>query len=201
MSQDSHLRVGSHDISFKSHVKCLGVYIDATLSMAKHIDHFSHSAYLEIRRISSVCHLLMRKATVQLMCSFVLSRLDYCNSLLIDITSDQMFRLQKVQNHAAKVVFCKSKHEHVTPLLIKLHWLPATERILFKIATISFHFFDSTLPPYLSSCLSVYTLSRTLRSSSNEKTLSSAKWTLKAFGHRSFSVQAPLVWDSLPSHI
>ena len=80
VSQDSHLRVGSHDISFKSHVKSLGVYIDATLSVAKHIDHISRSVYLEIRRISSVRHLLMRKATFQLMCSFVLSRLDYCNS-------------------------------------------------------------------------------------------------------------------------
>ena len=39
VSQDNHLRVGSHDISLKSHVKCLGFYIDATLSMAKHIDH------------------------------------------------------------------------------------------------------------------------------------------------------------------
>ena len=36
VSQDSHLRVGSHDVSFKSHVKSLGIYIDATLSMAMH---------------------------------------------------------------------------------------------------------------------------------------------------------------------
>ena len=85
VSQDSHLRVGSHDISFKSHVKSLGVYIDATLSTGKRTDHISRSAYLEIRRIISVCHLLMRKATVQLMCSFVLSRLDYCNSLLLSL--------------------------------------------------------------------------------------------------------------------
>ncbi|WP_419585632.1 hypothetical protein, partial [Thiolapillus sp.] len=140
-------------------------------------------------------------ATVPLMCSFVLSRLDYCNSLLIDITSDQMYRLQKIQNHAAKVLLRKSKHEHVTPLLKKLHWLPVKERILFKIATFAFRFFDGTLPPYLSSCLSVYTPSRTLRSSSDEKTLSCAKWKLKGFGHRSFSVQAPLVWNSLPPHI
>ena len=95
VSQNSHLRVGSHDISFKSHVKSLRVYIDATLSMAKQIDHIRHSAYLEIRRISSVRHLLTRKATVQLMRSFVLSRLDYCNSLLVGITSDQMYRLIK----------------------------------------------------------------------------------------------------------
>ena len=119
VSQGSHLRVGSHNISFESHVKSLGVYIDANLSMAKHIDHISRSVYLEIRRISSVRHLLMRKATFQLMCSFVLSRLDYRNSLLIDITSDQMSCFQRIQNHAAKVVFCKSKQEHVTPLLKK----------------------------------------------------------------------------------
>ena len=93
MSQDSHLRVGSHDISFKSHSKASG-FTYSTLSMAMHIDHTSRSAYLEIRRISSVRHLLTRKVTVQIVCSFVLSRLDYCNTLLIGITSDQMHRLQ-----------------------------------------------------------------------------------------------------------
>ena len=133
--------------------------------MAKCIGHISRSAYLEIRRISSVRHLLIRKATVQSMCSFARSRLYYCNSLLIDITSDQMYRLQKIPNHAAKVVFRKSKYKHVTPL----HWLPVKERILFKIATFAFRFFDGTLPPYLSSCLSLYTPSRALRSSSDEK--------------------------------
>ena len=112
-----------------------------------------------------------------------------------------MYRLQKLQNYAAKVVFGKSKHEHVTPLLKKLHWLPVKEWILFNIATFAFRFFDGTLPPFLSSCLSVYTPSHTLRSSSDEKTLSSAKWKLNGFGHRSFSVQAPLVWNSLPPHI
>ena len=34
-----------------------------------------------------------------------------------------------------------------------------------------------------------------------KKTLSCAKWKLKGFGHRSFSVQAPLVWNSLPPHV
>ena len=33
VSQDNHLRVGSRDISFKSHVKSLEVYMDATLSI------------------------------------------------------------------------------------------------------------------------------------------------------------------------
>ena len=61
---------------------------------------------------------------------------------------DQMLRLQKVQNHTAKVVFRKSRHEHVRPLLKVYHWLPVKERIIFKMATFVFHFFASTLPPY-----------------------------------------------------
>ena len=125
--------------------------------MVKHIDHISRSADLEIRRISSIRHLMTTKATAQLRCSFILSRLDYCNSLLIDINCDQMYSLQKVQNHAAKVVFCKSRHEHVRPLLKALRWLPVKDMIIFKIATFVFCFFDGILPPYLSSCLSVYT--------------------------------------------
>ena len=157
MSQDNHLRSGSHNISFKSHVKSLGVYIDATLTLAKYIDHISRAAFIEIRRISSIRHLLTRKATVQLMCSFVLNRLDYCNSLLIDITSDQVYDLPKNQNHAAKVVFRKSRHECVKPLLKKIHWIPVKETILFKIDTFAFRFFGDTLLPYLSSCPSVYT--------------------------------------------
>ena len=135
--------------------------------MLKHTDHISHSAYLEIRRISSVCHLLTTKPIAQLMCSLVFSWLDYCNSLFIDINCDQMYRLQKVQNHAANVVFLDSRYEHVTvrPLLKALHWLPVKERIIFKIGTFVFCFFDGTLPP----CLSIYTPSHTLHSSSDEK--------------------------------
>ena len=122
-SQDSHLRVGNHDVFFKDHVKNLGVYIDATLSVVKHIYHISRLAILEIRRIRSVRHLLTTKATAQLMCSFVLSRWDYCTSLLIDINRDQMYRMQNVQTNAAKAVFRKSRHEHVRPLIKALHGL------------------------------------------------------------------------------
>ena len=122
--------------------------IDATLSMAKHIDHISRSVYFEIRRISSIRHLLTTKATAQLMCSLVLSRLDGCNSLLVDIYCDQIYRLQKVQNNAAKAVFRKNRHKHVRPLLKALHWQPVT-REYFEDRDFCFSFSHGTLLPYL----------------------------------------------------
>ena len=90
---------------------------------------------------------------------------------------------------------------HSTPLLKKLHWLAVKEMILFKIATFAFHFFNATLPKCLSSCLWVYTPSNTLHSSFDKKTLSCVKYKPKGFGYWSFSVQTPLVCNSLSPHI
>ena len=86
------------------------------------------------------------------------------NTLLSAINCDQMCGLQNVQNHAAKVVSRKNRHERTRPLLKALHWLPFKERINLNIATFTFRFFDCAVPPYgVSSCLCpVYTSARTL---------------------------------------
>ena len=128
-AQENHLRVGNHDI--KGHGKYLRVYIDAILSMVKHTDRISRSAYLQIRRISSI----PPSPDGESHCSacVLLFSVDWTTAafLLLDINCDQMYRLQKVQNNAAKVVFRKSRHEHVRPLLRELHWLPVKDRIIF----------------------------------------------------------------------
>jgi len=48
--------------------------------------------------------------------TYIWHKLDYCSSWLNEISWDQMYRLQKVQNQAAKAVFCKSRHEHTKAL-------------------------------------------------------------------------------------
>ena len=58
------------------HVKNLGVFLDNTLSMEEYISHLCRSAYLAMRQIASIRRYLTEKNTVQLFCSFVLSRLD-----------------------------------------------------------------------------------------------------------------------------
>ena len=100
-------------------------------------------------------------------CVLLFCQLDYCKSLLIDINCDQMYRLQKVENHAAKVVFHKSRHEHARPLLKALHWLPVKNRIIFKIAT--FVFSVSLIVPVVVSLGILCNAMYTLRSSSDEK--------------------------------
>ena len=65
--------------------------------------------------------------------SLVTSRFDYCNGLLCGIPEELICKLQRVQNNAARVITLTKKHNHITPVLKELHWLPVRKRIEFKI--------------------------------------------------------------------
>ena len=187
--------IGGNSVPFKTWVKYLGVHLDRTLSVQKHI---CCASFLELRRIASIRPYLSQSAAARLVAAMVISRLDYCNSVFIGLPADQIARLQRVQNNAARLVLKKRRRDHVTPLLEELHWLPVKFRCQYKIATLAYRHFDGSLPPYLSSSLCTYEPSRFLRSS-NEKLLKIPKRNLKSFGQRSFSFMAPSLWNSLPA--
>jgi hypothetical protein len=171
------------------------------LLLDAHVSNICKSAYLEIRRISSIRHLLTLESTKTLVCSFVLSKLDYCNSLLAGAPIYLIDKLQRVQNSAAKLVLKAKKHDHVQPLLKKLHWLPISHRISYKISSICFKSFADSLPPYLHNLLTVYTPARDLRSSSDSKTFCKPRVRTKTYGQRSFLYCGPANWSQLPTFI
>ena len=74
--------------------------------MKEHINFICKTAFLEIRRISTICHYLIDDATKTLVVSLVLSRIDYCNSLLAGLPQSLVGKLQRVQNSAAHLVVC-----------------------------------------------------------------------------------------------
>ena len=130
--------------------KNLGVFLGNTLSMEQHISHLCH-ILLWGRLHPYVDIWLKKKTTVQLVSSFVLSRLDYCNATLAGLPATHIARLQRIQNNAARFVLQKSKRQHVTQLLKQLHWLPIQTRIDYKLATLAFRHFDGSQTLYLSS--------------------------------------------------
>ena len=72
--------------------------------------------------------------------------------------------LQLIQNSAARLVFCARKHDHVTPLLVNLHWLPIQCRIQFKIRMMTFKVLRGEAPSHLYDLITPYVPTRTLRS-------------------------------------
>jgi len=65
-------------------------------------------------------------------------RLHYGNARLAGLPEYQHRRLQSVMNAAARLIYQKSRCQHVTPLLRELYWLRSRERVDFKLAVFIF---------------------------------------------------------------
>ena len=87
---------------------------------------------------------------------FVLSRRDYCSSLLSGCPQYLLNKLQKVQNNAARLVLRVSKTDHITPHLVSLHWLPVDSRIQYKLASLCYNCLSLATPVYSTELLTVY---------------------------------------------
>ena len=116
--------IGNAQIPFKQSVKNLGFTLSCCLSMNAHVCNIARKCYSELRRLASIRGFLTSTATSTLVSAFVLSRIDYCNSLLFDSTHDVTSHLQRMQNYAARVILRLPKSSNITMHLKSLHWLP-----------------------------------------------------------------------------
>ena len=192
------LELGSTSVPISVSAKNLGVHLDSTLSMHNFVSQTAKSCYYHLRRISLIRKHLSTEATVKLVLCFIMSRIDYCNSLLSGVNETSIHILQLIQNNAARLVCRKKKYDHVTPLLEQLHWLPVSKRIEYKLDTISYKSLNNMAPDYLSSLIEIYQPSRTLRSASDPLTLRIPRVRLSTTGTRAFSVSGPFFWNKLP---
>ena len=113
------------EISFSSSARNLVFYNTVDISIKLHIKNVCRLAYWlwasphQFISPSSVCWLY--KNTV---CAFVLSRLDYYNSLLSSCSEHLFEKVQKARNSAARLIPKARRWDHVSPLLRTLHCLP-----------------------------------------------------------------------------
>ena len=190
------LSVAGTDVSVASEpVRNLGAMFDSQLIMAPHVKKSS----FHLRNIGKARRVLTEDATETVMQSLVMSRLDYCNALLIGIQQDLIAKLQRLQNSAARIVSRTRKYEHITPVLIKLHWLPIKFRIRFKVLLLVYKALNGLAPKYIEEQLVPYKPRRHLRSEA--KGLLDEPRTRLKFGGRTFSISAPRLWNALPQHL
>ena len=82
-------------------MKNLGFALDCHLTMNAHLTNIAQTCYFELRRLASICRFLTSAAPATLVSAFVLSIIDYCDSLLFGSTHDVSSHLQRIQNYAA----------------------------------------------------------------------------------------------------
>ena len=118
------LSFGHHVISFSTTAINLGFHLTDDMSCDAHVQDICRKAYIDMRRISSSCYLLS-DATKTLLGAFVLPKLDYGNSLFYGSPMYLLEGLHMVQNSVARVTSQCCRQNHISPLIMTLHWLPS----------------------------------------------------------------------------
>ena len=197
ISHSISLQLGSTTVIPNNVAKNLGVTIDDRLSFSNHIASVAKSCRFALFNIQKIRPFLTQYATQLLVQAMVISRLDYCNSLLAGLPTCAIKPLQMVQNVAARLIFTQPKRAHVTPLFIDLHWLPVAARIKHKSLTLAYKTISGGAPAYLNALLKPYTPARTLRSSVKKRLAVPPIYTRRSQS-RLFSVVVPQWWNELP---
>ena len=159
LPDDITLHIGNALVVPSESVKTLGIDFESSLSMSAYVNSLCRTLNFYLYNISRVRRLLTDEACNHAIRSLVLSRLDYANSLLVNINVTDIERLQRIQNRAARIIFRARKTDCATPLLRDLHWLPVSKRIMFKVALLVYKSMHKLAPQYISDMFSPITQS------------------------------------------
>ena len=133
------ITIGNAQIPFKNYVKNWDFTLDCRLTMNAHVSNIARTCYFELRRLASIRIFQKSTVTATLVSAFVLSRIDYCSSLLLGSTHDMISNLQRIQKYAARVILRLPKSSNITIHLMSRHWLPVKVGSIFKITCLCFH--------------------------------------------------------------
>ena len=180
-------------------VRNLGAWFDSHFSMSTLISRSCSRAFFWLHNIKRIRQFLPRDKLEMVLHAFVTSRIDYCNGLLYGLPDCEIGKLQRVQKAAARLLMSCKKYDHITPILINLHWLPVRYRINFKILLLTFKALYGMAPSYIIDLIHTKTNTRYLLRSNEGVLLKHPSGKMKkSFGDRSFSVAAPTLWNALP---
>ena len=193
------VRVGNVSISPAVCARNLGVMYDQNLVMDKHVKSVCRVCYMQLHRIGRIKKYLSTDALKSLIHATITSRLDYANGLLYGINKCHLYRLQKVQNHCARIIAKSGRRSHMTPILKSLHWLPIKQRITFKVLLYTFKSLLLQCPTYISNLVERYMPARPLRSAGQDRLV--IPDSKKMFGDRRFRMASAVLWNALPSNI
>ena len=174
--------------------------MDKDLSMNSHISKMLQAGFSALRQIRSIKKCLSYESFRTLAVALILSRIDYCNTLLAGLAGKELCRVQSRINTTTRLITGTRKFDHITPVLKKLHWLKVRGRVVYKILLLIYKCRLGYGPKYILERLipiSEIPERRKLRSLDSTN-LYVPKSKMSSIGKRRFEVEGPSLWNGLP---
>ena len=130
----------------------LGVEFNSSMSFESHINSITSKGYYYLNNFYRVADKLTFDLKVQLITTYILPLLDYCNVVLTAATQSNVNKLQKVLNSAVRFISGVNGRKYrysITPYLKRLHILPVNFRIPYKLCLLVYKCIQGLTPKYL----------------------------------------------------
>ena len=197
----SFILVNAEEIKLSTHLKDLGFTVDCSLTCSEQITKVVRQANYALRNIAHIKKYLDSNSVKKLVNNYIISRVDYCNSLYYNLPAYQLKKIQRVMNRAAKLTVGLPRRERITPVLFELHWLPIKARIIYKICVLTYIALTSGKPTYLADKLHRFETAGVLVRHSYDILRLAEPRANKHIGTRSFAHSAPRLFNSLPQEL
>ena len=86
-------------------VRSLGMYLDSSLTMGPHVGRVAAGCYAKLRVLKEAKPFVPHNIFISLIVQLILSKLDYCNSLLVNASCRNLNTLQAAMNTAARLIY------------------------------------------------------------------------------------------------
>ena len=185
----------AEDGDYIEQVKVLGCCIDCQITLQRQVNFVYSNSFCYLRKVWAIRDEVKTSVFFELIRALVLSRVDYCNSLYYVLPNFLLAKLQRIMNSAARLIFQLASSTPTSSYLRQLHWLPISQRSVFKILLYAHRFVHQPgkLPLYLSELMIRNTM---VTRSQYFYNLLVPKFR-SSFGRRSFSHAVAVEWNKL----
>ena len=199
-NEEFKIKIGCEIIKPVSSARNLGYFMESQLKSKTHITKVCGTSYSTLKNIARICSLLTPEAAKIIVQGLVISKLDYCNTLLLGTSGHQLSRLQMIQNMGCRVIRNLKKNDHVSNAMKEIHWLKVQEWIQYKVLVTMYQCVNGLAPSFLTNLLDLDLTRKHLRSDTQGK-LPIPHCSLSQVCNSSIRYAGPRLWNELPQHL
>ena len=183
--------------------KSLGVKFYESLTMERQINSVKQKCNWTMMNLRTIGRYLDEGIKIMMVKQLVISKLDYCNSLYMNLPKTRLNKLKSILNGSVRFIYnINDRREELIPYYKKAHILPIDQRICFKVCLLTYKAVYGSAPSYIKDLIEIELLNGGTNTRSRIEgdgfRLKLPKMSKNKLGERRFSNYAPEAWNSLP---
>jgi hypothetical protein len=143
------IEIENDKIERVSTIKYLGIMIDDRLNMHENVQFLCKKIAKKINYLARLGNKVNDYNKVTIYNAIVAPHFEYCSSMMLLCTNDDLVKLQKLQNRAMRIILRVGRRTRINDMLVTLNWMCIKQRIVFNSLLLIHKMRMNAVPQYL----------------------------------------------------